>query len=135
MLIDNFLKNKVIFITGATGTVGGSILRYIVENFYDDFKAIKVLSRDEYKLFRLVEEFKSLDKDNASSIEPHTTSRCAGDRARFHNCATTTALSEPTTFFRLRGLWRVCAIAAWSCSYTAELIAELSMERRSAEKE
>ena len=64
MSTNNSLKNKVIFITGATGTVGGSILRYIVENFYDDFKAIKVLSRDEYKLFRLVEEFKSLDKDN-----------------------------------------------------------------------
>ncbi len=64
MLTDNFLGNKVIFITGATGTVGGSILRYIVENFYDDVGAIKVLSRDEYKLFRLVEEFKSLDRDN-----------------------------------------------------------------------
>jgi FlaA1/EpsC-like NDP-sugar epimerase len=63
MLIDNFLKNKVIFITGATGTVGGSILRYIVENFYDDVKAIKVLSRDEYKLFKLVEEFKPLDRN------------------------------------------------------------------------
>ncbi len=64
MLIDNFLKNKVIFITGATGTVGGSILRYIIENFYEGVKAIKVLSRDEYKLFKLVEEFKPLDKDN-----------------------------------------------------------------------
>jgi FlaA1/EpsC-like NDP-sugar epimerase len=64
MSTNNSLKNKVIFITGATGTVGGSILRYIVGNFYDDFKAIKVLSRDEYKLFRLVEEFKSLDKNN-----------------------------------------------------------------------
>lgn len=53
----NILKNKVLFITGSTGTVGSGFLKYLFNNFYDSFKEVRVLSRDEYKLYKLVEEF------------------------------------------------------------------------------
>lgn len=63
MLTDRFLfKNKTLFITGATGTIGGGILKYIVQNFYDSLKEIRVLSRDEYKLAKLMEEFRMFPK-------------------------------------------------------------------------
>lgn len=63
MLIDRLLfKNKTIFITGATGTIGGGILRYIVQNFYDSLKEIRILSRDEYKLAKLMDEFRMFSK-------------------------------------------------------------------------
>lgn len=61
MLISKDLfENKVLFITGATGTIGGGILRYIVQNFYDVVREIRVLSRDEYKLAKLIDEFNDI---------------------------------------------------------------------------
>ncbi|MEN2998320.1 MAG: polysaccharide biosynthesis protein [Brevinematia bacterium] len=63
MLIERLLfENKVILITGATGTIGGGILKYILSNFYELVKEIRVLSRDEYKLSKLVEDLKDYRK-------------------------------------------------------------------------
>lgn len=63
MLTDRFLfENKTVFITGATGTIGGGILKYIVQNFYDYVKEIRILSRDEYKLAKLMDEFRMFPK-------------------------------------------------------------------------
>ncbi len=63
MLInEKVFENKTIFITGATGTIGSSILKYIIENFYNTIKEIRVLSRDEYKLAKLMENLKNYKK-------------------------------------------------------------------------
>ncbi|MCS7298735.1 MAG: polysaccharide biosynthesis protein [Spirochaetia bacterium] len=57
-----YLQDKVIFITGATGTIGGGFLSYLVQNFYEVVKEIRILSRDEYKLSKLLEEFRDYKK-------------------------------------------------------------------------
>ncbi|MFN4244794.1 MAG: polysaccharide biosynthesis protein [Brevinematia bacterium] len=63
MLIEkSVFENKVIFITGATGTIGGGILKYFIENFCDVVKEIRILSRDEYKLAKLIDSFKYYGK-------------------------------------------------------------------------
>ena len=41
------LDNKSILITGGTGTVGSSLIEYILENY--SVKVIRILSRDETK--------------------------------------------------------------------------------------
>ncbi len=49
-------ENKVILITGATGTVGGEVFGFLFSKFLGSIKEIRVISRDEYKLFLLMEK-------------------------------------------------------------------------------
>lgn len=56
------LEGKTILITGATGTIGGGILKYLIHNFYEVIKEIRILSRDEYKLARLMGELREYRK-------------------------------------------------------------------------
>ena len=57
----NFLSNKVILITGGTGTFGKAVIRKIMDS---DFKKLIVFSRDELKQFELMSEFKLLPNFN-----------------------------------------------------------------------
>ncbi|MGC8766461.1 MAG: polysaccharide biosynthesis protein [Brevinematia bacterium] len=59
---EEILENKVIFITGSTGTVGKGVLKYLFKNFNSHFKEVRILSRDEYKLYKLMEEFSNNSK-------------------------------------------------------------------------
>ncbi|MCX8028699.1 MAG: polysaccharide biosynthesis protein [Brevinematales bacterium] len=62
MPIEKVFEDKIVFITGATGTIGGGFLKYLVNNFYDSIREIRILSRDEYKLSKLMEEYRSFGK-------------------------------------------------------------------------
>ena len=44
----NYFKNKIILITGGTGSFGSAFVNYLVQNNYS-FKEIKIFSRDEKK--------------------------------------------------------------------------------------
>jgi len=52
-----FFKNKVILVTGGTGSIGSEIVRSLLKF---PVKQIRILSRDEYKQFLLEQEFKHL---------------------------------------------------------------------------
>lgn len=49
-------NNKIILITGGTGTFGSSLLSYIINNYKP--KKIIIFSRDEFKQFHLAEKLK-----------------------------------------------------------------------------
>ena len=53
----NFLKNKNIFISGATGSFGQSMISKLLE--LDNVRRIVIFSRDELKQFELQKKFKS----------------------------------------------------------------------------
>jgi UDP-N-acetylglucosamine 4,6-dehydratase len=57
MISKKFLKQKVIMITGGTGSFGKSFIKYLLDNF--DLKKIIIFSRDEQKQFFMAnsEEF------------------------------------------------------------------------------
>lgn len=53
----NFLKNKTILITGATGSFGKNFLNYLIN--IRNLKKIIIFSRDEYKQFQLKEYYQN----------------------------------------------------------------------------
>ena len=53
----NFLKNKTILITGATGSFGKNFLNYLIN--IGNLKKIIIFSRDEYKQFQLKEYYQN----------------------------------------------------------------------------
>jgi UDP-N-acetylglucosamine 4,6-dehydratase/5-epimerase len=53
-----FLENKVVLVTGGTGTIGSEIVRQIIPL---NPKVIRILSRDEYKQSLLRYQFRALD--------------------------------------------------------------------------
>lgn len=56
----NFLRNKVVLITGGTGSFGSAFVRHLLK--LDICKKIIVFSRDEYKQYKMQQEFRdSLD--------------------------------------------------------------------------
>ena len=63
--MQNIFKNKKILITGATGTIGSSLVMKIFG--YNNFKVIRAMSNDENGLSELLENmdtnFKSFNLD------------------------------------------------------------------------
>ncbi|WP_238654664.1 SDR family NAD(P)-dependent oxidoreductase [Paenibacillus piscarius] len=55
----NFFRNKKILVIGGTGTIGKSIVKHLLEQ---EPEAVRVLSRDEYKQFRLQNEVNGQEK-------------------------------------------------------------------------
>lgn len=55
-----FFKNKVIFITGGTGTYGKALVKYLLENKFP-LKKIIIYSRDELKQFNMANELSPLN--------------------------------------------------------------------------
>jgi len=53
------LDNKIILITGGTGTVGSSLIEYLLENY--SVKVIRILSRDESKQHDMKNKFKRFE--------------------------------------------------------------------------
>ena len=51
----NFLKNKVILVTGGTGTFGKEITKFILDN--TKVKKLIIFSRDENKQFEMSKQF------------------------------------------------------------------------------
>ena len=56
-LCAEFFKNKVILVTGGTGSIGSEIVRTLLKF---PVKQVRIFSRDEYKQFLLEQEFKDL---------------------------------------------------------------------------
>ena len=54
-----YLKNKVIFVTGGTGSFGSAFVKEILKKH---FKKLIIFSRDEYKQFKLKNELKDSDQ-------------------------------------------------------------------------
>ena len=54
--IKKYLKNKVIMITGGTGSIGNAIIDYLLENKIQ-FKKIIIYSRDELKQFNMEKKY------------------------------------------------------------------------------
>jgi len=52
-MIKDIIKDKTILVTGGTGTIGGEIVRQLLQ--YDP-KAIRILSRDEHKQFLMAQK-------------------------------------------------------------------------------
>ena len=61
MLLMNFLKNKSILITGATGSFGSRLLRFLLKLKSNKPKRVIVFSRDELKQFELSKIFSEID--------------------------------------------------------------------------
>lgn len=61
---NNIFKNKKILVTGATGSVGTSVIAELIQNY--NFKVIRAMSNDENGLFLL----KSLVKKNNFFVNP-----------------------------------------------------------------
>jgi UDP-N-acetylglucosamine 4,6-dehydratase (inverting) len=59
----NFLKNKVILITGGTGSFGNSLIEYLY-NLKDRPKRVVVFSRDELKQFEMKKKFHEKKHDS-----------------------------------------------------------------------
>ena len=57
----NFLKNKSILITGATGSFGSRLLRFLLKLKSNKPKRVIVFSRDELKQFELSKIFSEID--------------------------------------------------------------------------
>lgn len=55
-----YLKNKVIFVTGGTGSFGSAFVKEILKK--KQFKKLIIFSRDEYKQFKLKNELKDSDQ-------------------------------------------------------------------------
>ena len=51
--INNYLKNKIIFITGSAGSIGSELTNQI---FNSDFKKLILLDQNEYFLFEQKEK-------------------------------------------------------------------------------
>lgn len=55
------LNNKIIFISGGTGTIGSALIEYILKNFSP--KVIRIFSRDETKQYDLKNKLKGLEEN------------------------------------------------------------------------
>jgi FlaA1/EpsC-like NDP-sugar epimerase len=53
-MIRNIIKGKTILVTGGTGTIGGEVVRQVLQ--YDP-KAVRILSRDEHKQFLMAQRY------------------------------------------------------------------------------
>lgn len=62
----NFFKNKRILITGATGSVGSSIVFNLIKNF--NFKVIRTMSNDENGLFEITQKLKNANLNLSSQM-------------------------------------------------------------------
>lgn len=60
------LNNKVIFITGGTGSFGKAFTKYVLDNY--DPKKIIIYSRDEFKQFIMQNEFKKEYPDKFNKL-------------------------------------------------------------------
>jgi len=60
-MLNKFLKNKSILITGGTGSFGKAFVKYLLKNKYN-LKKIIIFSRDELKQFEMAKEL-NLDKN------------------------------------------------------------------------
>lgn len=54
-MINNFLDNKTILITGGTGSFGKSFAKFLLDNY--NLKKLIIFSRDELKQFKMEQEF------------------------------------------------------------------------------
>ena len=61
-MLNKFLKNKSILITGGTGSFGKAFVKYLLKKKYK-LKKIIIFSRDELKQFEMAKELNS-DKNN-----------------------------------------------------------------------
>ena len=62
----NIFKNKKILVTGATGSVGSSIVFNLIKNF--NFKVIRTMSNDENGLFELSQKLKNANLNLSSQM-------------------------------------------------------------------
>ena len=62
----NFFKNKKILVTGATGSVGSSIVFNLIRNF--NFKVIRTMSNDENGLFEITQKLKNANYNLSSQM-------------------------------------------------------------------
>jgi len=58
-ILDYFLKNKIILITGGSGSIGEAIVKGVIKK---GVKSIKVFSNDENGLYELEEQFEKNKK-------------------------------------------------------------------------
>jgi FlaA1/EpsC-like NDP-sugar epimerase len=58
-MIRNIIKGKTILVTGGTGTIGGEIVRQVLQ--YDP-KVVRILSRDEHKQFLMAQMYAEENK-------------------------------------------------------------------------
>lgn len=59
-MLNNIYKNKIITVTGGTGSFGKKILSFLSKN--KSFKELRILSRDEMKHWHLQEKYKKIKK-------------------------------------------------------------------------
>ena len=56
----SFLKNKIILVTGGSGTIGKNLIKFLLRNYSPEI--IRVFSRDETKQFKLANELSKYEK-------------------------------------------------------------------------
>jgi UDP-N-acetylglucosamine 4,6-dehydratase len=54
--------NKVVLITGGTGSLGKSLTNYILKNHFEEIRKIIIFSRDEQKHYQMEMEFSDMEK-------------------------------------------------------------------------
>ena len=64
------LSNKIVLITGGTGSLGKALTKHIFIT-YTDVKKVIILSRDEQKQFQMAQEFpeKQFPQINKESVD------------------------------------------------------------------
>ena len=58
--MNNIFNNKLILVTGGTGSFGNKFIEIVLKK-YPKIKKIVVFSRDEFKQFEMQKRLKSLD--------------------------------------------------------------------------
>ena len=53
----DYFKNKILLITGGTGSIGNAIINYFIKNKFK-LKKIIIYSRDEWKQYEMENKFK-----------------------------------------------------------------------------
>ena len=61
MITESMFKNKILTITGGTGSFGKKMIEHLAD--HSTFKELQILSRDEMKQWHLQEKYKNVKKN------------------------------------------------------------------------
>ena len=80
----NIFKNKKILITGATGSIGLSLISEFIKNY--NFKVLRAMSNDENGLFQLSQKIRSRNNSLHSTMKAKKIRLIHGDVRNYNRC-------------------------------------------------